>query len=171
MDARVTAIAQFQLTHRIVDMVLGGLSPEIFNARPPGKITSIASIYAHMVLSEDWLVQELAQGKAKLYDSGGWAAKTGGPAIESAELAPGWADTLVLDLARFKPYAEATYAATEAFLQDASEAALARVVDSPLGDKIPAFDLIANLGVFHAAEHTGEMAALKGVMGEQGLPF
>lgn len=58
-----------------------------------------------------------------------------------------------MDLPAFRKYARAVYAATDADVAPPSDADLDRKVDTRF------------IGDWHAAEHTGEIAALKG------LPF
>lgn len=61
-------------------------------------------------------------------------------------------------------------AATDAFLLEAPDDLLEKAMETPMGEQ-RAIDMLANVGVAHAASHWGEIAALRGVQGEKGLPF
>ena len=103
-----------------------------------------------------------------MLESEGWDAKLGleaaGPRDASA-----WADKR-FDLATVRDYVAAVQAATDAFLADAEDEVLQRSMETPMGEQ-RAIDMLANVGVVHVASHWGEIAALRGVQGEKGLPF
>jgi hypothetical protein len=172
MDARELVRSQLQMTHRMLDQVLAGVTPEHLRAVPDGTINPIISIYAHLVTSEDRLVNLRALERPTVAASGGWAGRTGIPdSTEPSQPADkgAWCANLNLDV--FREYAAAVFAATDDAIANASDAALAREVDmGPMG-KRPAFYYIYGIALYHCGEHTGEIAALKGVHGLQGLPF
>jgi hypothetical protein len=71
----------------------------------------------------------------------------------------------------FREYAKAVYGATDAYIARLSDSGLARKVQTGfIGEQSAAF-VISNILGWHIAEHTGEIAALKGVQGLKGLPF
>ena len=76
-----------------------------------------------------------------------------------------------MNLAAFREYAKAVYAATDAYVASLAEAELDRKLDTGfIGEQTVAF-VLSNVLAWHAAEHNGEIAALKGAFGLKGLPF
>jgi hypothetical protein len=154
---------------------LGGMMDDCDDAvlhktLPQATISSIASIYAHTVFAEDFIAQGMLQGKAPLFHSGGWEAKTGMPMPKTPELNPEWAAGVKMDLPAFREYAKTVHAATNAYLDTVSDADLQAKVQTPLGEQTRDW-VIANILGTHVPQHTGEIAALKGVQGLKGLPF
>ena len=145
---------------------------ELLNRNPPdATITSIASIYAHIVFGEDAIIRALFQGKPVLYQDQGWASKTGVPFPGfPPTISPEWAATVKMDLPAFQAYARAVFAAEDAYLAGVSGAEFGRKVTGPFGEQTIGSVLVNVLGT-HAAQHAGEIAALRGVQGLKGLPF
>jgi hypothetical protein len=86
-------------------------------------------------------------------------------------ITPEWASALTMDLPRFQEYAEAVFAATDAYLADLPDAGLDRKIQGATGGEYTLGWGIAILLGQHGAQHSGEIAALKGVQGLKGLPF
>ena len=87
------------------------------------------------------------------------------------EFPPEWARKVRLNLPMFREYAMVVYAATDAYIARLSDSDLARKVQTGfIGEQSVAF-VISNILGWHIAEHTGEIAALKGVQGLKGLLF
>lgn len=171
MDIRPVLISNLAFTHQILDGSLQGLSTEELHRRADGsKISSIASIYVHSVLSEDSILNGILQGQPTIFDSGGWAEKLG--VQPSGGLAnDDWRDGIHLnDVEVFQQYATAVRAATTDFITNASDDDLARVLQTPLGEQSVVW-VLNNFLSWHTIHHLGEICALKGVMGKQGLPF
>jgi hypothetical protein len=158
--------------HDILEQTIGDCRQETLDRALPGAtITSIGSIYAHVVFSEDFLVHGLLQGKPTLHQAQGWGPKLSVAMPASPMLDRAWAATVKMDLASFREYTRAVYAATDAYVAALSDADLARKVDTGfVGEQTVAF-VLGNIVAWHVAEHTGEIAALKGVQGLKGLPF
>ena len=172
MNLQSAAQQQLAGSHGTLRHMLSDCSPEVLNKNlPDATITSIASIYAHVVFGEDAFVQRRFQGKPTIYESGGWEKKTGVPfpGVPPA-ITPEWANALQMDLSTFQEYAEAVFAATEAFLVNLPDSDLERKIQGAIGEYTVGWG-IAILLVQHAAQHSGEIAALKGVQGLKGLPF
>jgi hypothetical protein len=149
------------------------VTPEMAHWQPPGQAHPIGSLYAHMVISEDMLVNGLLQGGAPLY-AGPWAGKTGLPDPENAfNRTVDWARAARVDLDATRAYAQAVYAATDAYLASLDEAALDRPMDlTQFGmGQMPLGDFVANLVLGHVRDLMGEISALKGVQGAKGYPF
>jgi hypothetical protein len=172
MSLQTAVQSQLAFWHGTLGPILGDCGSEVLNKQlPDGTITSIASIYAHIVWSEDAIVQAMLQGKPALYQSDGWEAKTGIPYPGMPpSMNPEWANKLKMDLGPFQEYAKAVFAATEAYVGGVSDAELSRKVPTPIGEQTVEWVVATLLGT-HAPQHIGEIAALKGVHGLKGLPF
>lgn len=172
MNAQSAVQLQLGMWHNVTDGMVAECSNEVLNSGVEGAtVTSIASIYAHMVWSEDMITNGMLQGKPLIYQSAGWEAKTGVTFPgQSPEMNPDWANALKMDFPKFQEYAKEVYAATDAFLNNVSEADLERKVQTPLGEQTLGWGIAMLLGT-HFPQHAGEIAALKGVHGMRGLPF
>jgi hypothetical protein len=171
------------LLRRIVDdarSVLDGTMADVTQAQvefaPPGLANPLGATYAHVVWSEDMVVQGMCRQAQPLFAST-WAGRTGlsepmpGPS-EWANYAS-WTRRVNVNLDQLRQYARAVAAETDAWLASLSEADLDRPMDlsavglgqHTLGSAIGL--LIAN----HLGTETGEIAVLKGIQGARGYPF
>jgi hypothetical protein len=166
MDARTLATIQLGIVKGLYPMVLQGISAEDLSSKPGGTVSTIAQTYAHVVLSADWLLNEVAQGKELRWVREGWAAKTGGPKDQSD-----WGPLAAFDLAKFNQFADVILADVEEWYRSAPDAALMKMVDSPMGGQAPAMALVGGLLNLHLAEHMGDIATIKGIRGATGMPF
>lgn len=169
MDARDLLRGQLTWVHQLLDGTMSDCSQETADFQGEGwTVNPISAIYAHIALTQDGIVHGLVQGRPTLLESDGWAERLG---IEPAgpRDASSWADKR-FDLATVRAYATAVQAATDAFLAEAGDDVLERAMETPMGEQ-RAIDMLANVGVTHVASHWGEIAALRGVRGEKGLPF
>ncbi|OGO51103.1 MAG: hypothetical protein A2148_07030 [Chloroflexi bacterium RBG_16_68_14] len=172
MNVQSAARQQLTLWHGILDQMLADCSEEVLNKNlPEATITSIASIYAHIVFSEDFIVQGMLQGKPTVYHAQGWEPKLGvqmpgPPPFLSLE----WGQAAKIALPSFQEYAKVVRAASDSYLAGLSDSELESKVNTPAGEQTVAWALAALLGT-HAPQHAGEIAALKGVQGLKGLPF
>ena len=158
--------------HDILEQTIGDCDQQTLDKNPPGAtITNVGSIYAHMVFAEDGIVHGMLQGKPPIYKAQGWAARTGLEMPAPGGFTVEWGRAVKLNLPPFREYAKAVYAATDAYIADLSDADLERKVQTGfVGEQTVAF-VMSNILAWHAAQHTGEIAALKGVQGLKGLPF
>ena len=169
MEAKELLRLQFKQANQFVEMTMDGLTQDIADRKIPGStINTIARVYGHMVLDQDLMVGGMVKGGDLVLTKDGWGAKVG-VTDPNPRQTDEWAEHKV-DVAAFREYARAVYAATDAFLAGAPDADLAKEVDSPLG-KQPAIVFLGTIGLSHVNEHWGEIAALKGVQGLKGLPF
>jgi hypothetical protein len=160
--------------------VLDGTMADVTQAQadftPPGIANPLGATYAHVIWSEDMVVQGMFKGGAPLFAST-WAGRTG-----LSEPMPGpdtWADygpwtrRVKIDLAALRQYAQAVAAETEGYLASLADDDLDRPLDlsavglgqHTVGTAIGL--LIAN----HLGTETGEIAVLKGIQGARGYPF
>ncbi len=157
--------------HDIAEQAMTGLTPEQLHRKiDDATIESIATIYVHTVMSEDYLMNSKVRNQDLLFDRDGWADKTGISMIPFGGDYAGWVASLPqADYAALRDYAEQVYNESDETLSGLDEADLDRIVnfidDRPLGQ------FLTNVVVWHAVHHGGELCALKGVMGSKGLPF
>jgi hypothetical protein len=158
--------------HDILEQTVADCAPETLHKNLPGAtITNIGSIYAHIVFSEDMIIQGMLQQKPPVYQAQGWATRTNVAMPAAPMMSVEWGKSVRMELASFREYAKAVYAATDAYIGTLSDAGLQRKVDTGfVGEQTVAF-ILANICSWHVAEHGGEIAALKGVQGLKGLPF
>ena len=169
MEAKELLRAQFKTIHQFLDMTIADCSPELLeNKDAAWTINKVGSLYAHVVLAEDMMLNGMGTGRESVLKRDGWAEKLG---IDDASPRQDehLAD-LTIDLETFRGYAKAVAAATDDFLANATDEQLNKEVESPVG-KQPFITFFANIGLTHVAGHWGEIAALKGVQGLKGLPF
>jgi hypothetical protein len=158
--------------HDILEQTVGdcgqeALDKNLLNAT----ITNIGSIYVHVVVAEDEILHGMLQGKPGVYQAQGWAGRTGVEAPPMGQFPTEWGRKVRLNLPVFREYAKVVYAATDAYIARLTDSDLARQVQTEfIGEQSVAF-VISNILGWHIAEHTGEIAALKGVQGLKGLPF
>jgi len=161
---------QYSQGHQLVAGVMADVGPDVLNdATGLGTLGSIASIFAHMVFTEDLLVAGFT-ARPPLYSSAGWDAKLG-VAIPGLQQSPEWAAGVRMELAPFMEYAKQVWAATEDYVGGLSEADLDREVPGIGGRMVKLAVLAGNVGTIHISSHMGEIAASKGVRGLKGLPF
>ena len=169
MDVKTTLQQQMQSLHGTMDAAMSDCSAEVLAGKLAGStINSVGAVYAHTIFSEDGLVNGLVRGGTPVYFAGGWAPKVG-LEMPQGGMEPDWAVTLPLDI--FRQYAAAVGKATSEYLASATDAELERVVDPGFAPPMPVRTLFANVLAWHLASHQGEISALKGVQGVNGLVF
>lgn len=169
MDVKTLLREQMQSLHGTLEAAIGDCTADALTKKQPGStINSIGAIYAHTIFSEDGLVNGLIRGAKPVYFAGEWSARVGVEMPQGA-MEPDWA--VSIDLSLFREYAAAVYQATDEYLASASDADLARVIDAGFAPAMPVSSFFANIIAWHAATHQGEVSALKGVQGVDGLVF
>jgi hypothetical protein len=161
--------------------VLDGTMADVTQAQadftPPGIANPLGATYAHVVWSEDMIVQGMFRQQPPLFAST-WAEKTGlsepmpSPGPEWVNYA-GWTRRVKIDLDALRQYAAAVATETDAWIAGLSETDLDRPVDlsgAGLGQHTLA-TAIALLIANHLGTETGEIAVLKGLQGARGYPI
>jgi hypothetical protein len=167
MDGKALLRQQVQAMHNYLEAAVADCAPQTMSKRLPGAtINSPGAIYAHTIFGEDGLLNGLVRGKAPVYMAEGWAQKIGID-MPQGGLEPEW--KVDFDLGVFRQYAAAVYRATDEYLASASDAELARVISPGFVPPLPVSSFVGNILVWHAATHQGEISALKGVQGLEGL--
>jgi hypothetical protein len=161
--------------------VLDGTMADVTQAQvefiPPGIANPLGATYAHVVCSEDMIVQGMFRQAAQL-SATTWAGRTG--LSEPMPMpGPGWADygpwtrRVKIDLAQLRAYGEAVAEQTDGWLAGLSEADLDQPMDLSgvgLGQHTWG-SAIALLLANHLGTETGEIAVLKGIQGARGYPM
>jgi DinB superfamily len=158
--------------HDILEQTIADCAQETLDRNlPNATITNIGSIYAHIIFSEDGIVQGMLQKKTPLYHSQGWASRLNVAMPANPQFDPTWGRAVRMNLPSFREYAKAVYAATDAYVASLGPPDLERKVDTGFVGEQTVGYVLGNICVGHVAEHNGEIAALKGVQGLKGLPF
>ena len=169
MNAQEAVRQQLNFWHGVSGQVMGDCGDRL-NERGGKQIGSISSIYAHIVFGEDGIVNGMLQGKPLLFTEQGFDKKTGVPHPGGPFQNEDWASSVKMDLAPFQEYATAVFAQTDAYLAGLSDAEMERKVTGPLGETTVGW-MVVNILATHFPQHLGEIAAIKGVHGQKGLPF
>jgi hypothetical protein len=161
----------YQNAHGWVEGAVETLTPEQAAWTPPGVAHPAGAQYAHILMTEDFLIGGAVRGGAPLAMST-WQGRTGiselPPAGEWAE----WARRVEVDLPAARQYAQAVYEATEAYLASATDEDLTRQIDlTAFGFGVQTVEYVLNNVLINAAAHCGEIACLKGLQGAQGYSF
>jgi hypothetical protein len=161
MDSIELIRHMFAASHRQIEAAMKDMTAAQFNWVPTGTANSISAIYIHSLNSEDFFVQALLQGKARLWEENGCAEKTG--IMKTPGYSGGWEEFkhMQVDLALFLDYQQAVWAATDAYLEKLDPAELDRKVKFAGGERSVADMLILSAG--HTLGHAGEISVLKGV--------
>jgi DinB superfamily len=180
----IEATTRAELLRRAVSdarKVLDGTMADVTQAQadylPPGIANPLGATYAHVVCSEDMVVQGMFRQLPPLFASS-WNAHTGlsepmpVPGPEWANYA-GWTRRVKIDLDALRQYGQAVAAETDAWIASLSDSDLDRPLDlssaglgqHTLGTAIAL--LIAN----HLGTETGEISVLKGIQGARGYPM
>ena len=135
---------------------------------PDGVAHPIGELMAHILQSEDGIINGMLQGKPPLWESEGWGEKLGVPNVmgHTNEQARGFS----VDIAALAPYQEAVFAQTEAYLGSLSAEDLEREVPGP-NEPMTVAQALGNALVGNNFAHTGEISALKGLLGAKGYAF
>jgi len=176
MDTVALLRDQLKDAHSLLEAVMADVTPEAAHWIPPGQANPVGATYAHVVLTEDRIINGAIQRGRPLYD-GAWAGKTG-----LSELMPvhgeawkdyaNWTRRLKVDVPALRAYANAVYAASDAYLAALSPADLAVPKDlSGVGmGRVTLAWILSREVVGHVDNITGEISAVKGLQGQKGYP-
>ena len=157
--------AQLKGAHDWLEGTLMGVDDALANDLPPGgKLATIGANYAHVTTAEDYFVNALLKGGAPLMMGMNPGVSEPPPFGAWAE----WGHTVKADIAVQRAYAQKVYASVDAYLVTLTDADLAKISKTPVGD-MPLSTFIG-LWVLNAHCHAGEISCLKGLKGLQGYP-
>jgi hypothetical protein len=176
MGAKAEVLKEQIATARsVVDSTLGNVTQEACMKIPGGTAHSIGATLAHMLMSEDFVVNMMVRGATPIMMST-FAGKTGFSEPQPMPGSPAddvlaWANRVQIDLAALKEYQKAVYAATDEYLNAASDEELSRkIAFAGMGEQ-PVSNVLGLIVIVHPSNHIGEISALKGVFGETGYGF
>ena len=155
----------------LLEMVMADVTDEQAHWLPPGLANPLGATYVHAVCALDGVINSLLQGQETLFATS-WAGKTGSSdpqwAIEFE-----WARSLRVNLPQTKQFAQAVYAAADAYLASLNDEDLTREIDlSSMGLEPKSVNWILNaLACGHVNNMAGEISVLKGIQGSKGYPF
>ena len=182
-SASTTAIAFIREAVRVGHWYLEGTMADVTNEQahyaPPGRANPLGATYAHLLCSEDMIVNGVLRQAAPLSAST-HASKTGLSEPMPMPGTPDWGDAYAawgrrvqVDLPAVKSYGADVYVATDAYLATLSDADLERDLDlSAVGFGQQKLGWMLNLLLInHVGTETGEISVLKGIQGAKGYPF
>lgn len=170
MDAITLLKSAFDAAHGWYGGTVADVTEDVANVVPAGTAHPIGSQMAHIVQSEDALIN-MAQGRAPLWERDGYGQRLGLPFLIT-QTAEG-SRAFRLRPADLADYTAAVHAQTKAYLDGLTPEDLDRPVDlSGWGmDAAPLGGFLANFALGNTFAHTGEISALKGTQGLRGYPF
>lgn len=161
----------FGLAHDTLEGTVADLSSEQACYCPDGKAMPAGAHYAHHVQGEDAVFNGMLQGKTPLMASE-FAGKFGTPEQAPQGDWSEWARSTTIDMEEARAYAQAVYAATDAYLAGLTDADLDGELDlSAMGMGTQPLSMMLDLMVLDTGLHTGEISAVKGLQGLKGYPF
>jgi hypothetical protein len=167
-----------RIAHDILEATMADVTPEQADWAPPGIANPLGATYAHVVVSEDFVINGMFRQQAPL-NASTWADRTGLSEPMPAPASPAWSEysawtrRVRVDLMRLREYARAVHAATDSYLASVCDADLEQPLDLSqigLGPQTVASTLTLLL-LNHIGTETGEIACLKGLQGARGYPF
>lgn len=164
---------QMRWNHDTAEQAVADLSPDQLHHRwENSTIESIAAVYAHMVMAEDWLLNRYVRNEPTLFERDGWSEKVKMPPMdvrrpveEQRALVRG------CDFEALRAFAQDAYAATDDFLASLSASDLDRTVTFGSLGEMPLGKFLALIVSAHSSHHAGEICAMKGLLGQKGLPY
>ena len=150
--------------HAICMDALKDISEVELNWHPPGDMNPISATLLHLISSEDFFLNALAQGKPALWYSDSWNQRLDVKLVPTEDYQGWWNEikqkpfSLSVEL----EYMQAVQASTTAFVQGLTEAELSRTV-SVFGHEQQVIDLIATV-ITHGSSHAGEITTLRALM-------
>jgi uncharacterized damage-inducible protein DinB len=127
------------------------------------KANTIGATFMHTYFSEDQAVHTML-GAPTIFDTQKWKDRLG---FDHGTV---WEFAGQHDPALLRAYADAVARATAEYVSGLTEAQIEEVIDTPRGPQ-PRVSRLSVYLVNHKFQHAGEMAALLGCQGAQGLPF
>ncbi|HEX6607614.1 MAG TPA: DinB family protein [Chloroflexia bacterium] len=172
MDAVTLLREQISTAHEWLEGTMADVTAEQADWAPPGIANPLGASYAHAVTSEDLIINGMLGGGTPLF-MGEWAGKTGQslphPHQDWTQYAA-WARDVRVDLPAARAYAQAVYAATDAYLAGLTPEDLDREVNL-FGMNQRLGMALANFVAGHCHDMMGEISCLKGLQGVRGYPF
>jgi hypothetical protein len=164
--------SQFQAAHAYLEGTLAGATASQAHWQPPGRALPLGAEYAHVVVSEDGVVNGMLKGAPPLMATS-WAGSTGLSALPPQGFEwEEWARGVQVDLPALREYAKAVYANNDEYLASLSDGDLDRTLDlSAVGSGQQTLGWFLNVMLGNVLTHCGEISCLKGLQGAKGYPM
>jgi hypothetical protein len=162
MDALTLLRQQIADARREFQGVMQDVDETMAHWQPPGVANPVDDLFLHTVLGQDRQVSRLG-GKPAILDE--WAGRLKLPA--DWRHTPEASRNLNAGLDVLAQYADAVYAAVDAFIAGLNSDELEKTVEAFGGQASVASQISRNL-VFHIYEHAGEISTIKGLQGAKG---
>jgi hypothetical protein len=172
MDGVGSLRSAFGGAHFWYEGTVENVTPELANTVPDGIAHPIGSLMAHIIQSEDFMLNVAVLGKQSLWERDGWAARVGGPLLLDQENEV--SRSYRCDPEKLADYAKAVFANTDAVLSGLTDADLDREVkltDFGLPNNMTLGAFLTTMLLGNTYAHTGEISSLKGSLGRKGYPF
>jgi hypothetical protein len=162
---------QFQFAHDWLAGTMTGVTNEVAAWQPQGRANPIGAQYVHHLVAEDALINGMITGGTPLM-AGAYAGKTGMSAPPPIGDWGDWAREVSVDVEAARQYAQAVYAATDAYVASLSDGDLRREHDlSAVGLGVISLGAFLSTLIANCNNHCGEISCLKGLQGMQGYPM
>ena len=177
MDAVTLLREQLRDAHALLEAIMQDVTPEAAHWMPPGMANPVGATYAHVVFFEDRTINGVILHRRPLYETT-WTGRTG-----ISDLMPEqggdwdnyvpWTRRVQIDLAALRPYAQAVYENTDAYLASLSPEDLDKKLDlsGVGGGQTTLGEALSRRIVAHVDNIAGEISCLKGLQGLKGYPF
>jgi hypothetical protein len=169
---RATLKSALEFAHQLLEGTMADVDDDLANRQPQGRANSIGSCYAHVALSEDYIVNGMLRGGSPLSD-GEWSGRIGvdkpQPWTNGEDLGK-WYHSVRIDLAAARQYAQVVYAKSTEFIDSLDDESLLKEVE-PFGMRMTLAVAIEAFVTGHCSSLAGEISAIKGTFGKQGYPF
>lgn len=149
------------------------VTAEQVNSAPRGLGHPIGEHMAHILQCEDFMCNTLIQGKPTLWEEERWSDQVGGELVVDLPV-PGSAECAHYAPVGLAAYAMAVFANTDSFLDGLTENDLEcelNLVDLGFPNNMSMGAFLTTLLLGNTYAHTGEISALKGMLGSRGYPF
>lgn len=166
---------QLKDAHNWLNQTMDGVTDKVAAYKPAGKANPIAGTYAHLIMSEDFFVNGMLQGKKTLMETT-FLNKTGASEVQPTEWQtafPKWLREVKVDIKKMQKYTKAVHEASEKYLASLTDEDLMKDIDmSAFGMGMrPLSSVIGGLLIGHSRDIMGEISVLKGIQGLKGYPF
>ncbi len=168
----------FTQASKLMEFTVKDLTHEQLHWIPAGNANPIGATYAHVLISQDGVVNAMLRNSMPLYVSTEWQGKLGLselPPMPGQEGLPdwsGWSRRVQIDLEQLREYAKAVYASTDKYLASLSDEDLFHAVDATRAgmSEMPLMQYLLLIVLGHTNIHAGEISCLRGELGLQGFP-
>lgn len=162
---------QFAAANSTLDFTIQDLSMEQLHHIAEGAtIGSPASIYFHVAVVEDMVVSIYLKGGPILYDAGNWGEIIPTTQPHRGPSSMEWARTIRYDnIQGVRAYVAAVREQTRTYIESLTDEDFDRQIDFFTGPTAQV-NVLTWLA-WNTANHTGEIAAIRGLSGMKGLPY